>query len=569
MVSKWLLRLSTVISISVLVVGCGKADTASDVNSASDPVPAAVSETTDTDISEDGKETTEGTETSEEAYHTKTVLSDTELKELTDLFNTPEYQAFLFEPFDDPSEINWETVLGSGAGIGISDVSAEEVDDYLQTVKRNELYTDLIVLRKPDISQYIINHAGKDIDPDSLSLPWPYIEDRESYYYERWSSDEKHYTCISGERTEEDFSLRFQLDGDVHYGKNADRVLICTKSGDYYTVRSNTIQWEDLCDESQTFDVDLSGNGDPVRFITYPGDGDTGVSIVMVKNGKYLQDIYTSVYRGEKNGDLKEVTAVGFFDFNADGVKDIIITGRSDLGENIFLHESVNSEDYHQQCYGIDEKLEKELDCDFTINKVKEVLLGDNSEGKYDDYKKAYAQIVKINNMSSDELKYDLIDADGDDTPELVIDLPGYNTSLYSYKNGHAECLMYKWPYGAMGNSGYDYAPGKGIYYNSNSDYAGLIYHESYMSGREGSEIETDYSVTNYCFKDTDGDGIPSEEEMQAAGDYDVYDKKYYNETDEKMTDEEIKKKIKQLESLQYEFLGGTKDYDEIIDLFK
>ena len=565
MIREWMSRMSLILLTIIVITGCSESNSDFSTGIDPDPMTVAASETADAGIYGNKDEYVKSTEPLEDVHPNTGDLSESELEEFSVLFNTPEYSGFLIESFDDISEINWETILGSGAGINAAEVSVDEVDDYLQTVKRNELYTDLIVLRKTDILQYIRNHSGKDIDPDSLSLPWLYIEDRNSYYFEQWSSDEKHYTCISGERSGDEFTLRFQLDGDVHFGKNADRVVKCTKSGDDLIMESNAVQWEDLCDASQTFDIDLSGNGDPVRFITYPADGDKGVSIVMLKNGKHLQDINTSVYRGNENGYLSEITAVGFFNFNADDVKDIVITGRSDLGENILLYESVNTDEYYIQCYGIDEKLEKELGSGFTISRVKEALLGDNRESRFDSYQKAYAQIAKIYNMSSDELLYGLIDTDGDDIPELVIDKPGYHTSLYSYNNGHAECLMYQWAYGAMGNSGYSYAPGKGVFYNMNSDYAGAVYHESYMSKREGAEIDVDYAVTNYCFKDIDGDGQPSEEELEATGDYAVYSKKYYNETDEEMPEEEVKKKIEQLEGLQYEFLGGDKDYEDLI----
>ena len=62
------------------------------------------------------------------------------------------------------------------------------------------------------------------------------------------------------------------------------------------------------------------------------------------------------------------------------------------------------------------------IDGDLTLNKVKKALLGDNTEGIYNTYNEAYAQVAKLYNMSSSVYGYDygLIDGNGDAIPELV-----------------------------------------------------------------------------------------------------------------------------------------------------
>ena len=72
---------------------------------------------------------------------------------------------------------------------------------------------------------------------------------------------------------------------------------------------------------------------------------------------------------------------------------------------------------------------------------------------------------------------------------------------------------MDEWGYGAMGNAGYDYAPGKNRLMNYNADYAGAIGNEYYMTVKDG-EIVTDYWVTYYNFDDVNGNGEPDEEEL-------------------------------------------------------
>ena len=57
-----------------------------------------------------------------------TALSQEELQYFTSLFETPEYNGFLEEPFRTPGEINWNIVLRSGAGIAVKDPGEDEIN---------------------------------------------------------------------------------------------------------------------------------------------------------------------------------------------------------------------------------------------------------------------------------------------------------------------------------------------------------------------------------------------------------------------------------------------------------
>ena len=56
-------------------------------------------------------------------------------------------------------------------------------------------------------------------------------------------------------------------------------------------------------------------------------------------NTKLMKDIIESRHHLENDnwGYFKKLNAVGFFDFNADGVKDIAMIGETDFGTNILL----------------------------------------------------------------------------------------------------------------------------------------------------------------------------------------------------------------------------------------
>ena len=554
-------RLLPLLSVALLITGCGKNTTTDDT------APASSQE-----ISVEEIQHTEKPQSEETAADETVELSDSELDEFTTLFNTPEYKGFLTDPFNNPDDIDLNAVFYYGAGIDVKDLSDDEINDYLAAVDQPQVYGDLYVMRATDFNKFFETHLGTSAPKDLPDSYWAYVADHDSYYYYHWDSmyDGKDFKCISGEKDGDSYTLRFELNTEKHYERFADRIIKFTKSGDNLILESNFIQWDDNCDETQTFDVELYPSEAPIHFVTYKPDPEDGIKIVLIKDGKFMTSINTSIFRSvDYNTSLNKVTAVSFFDFNADGVKDILIIGESDMGENIRLEESVPNEYYYETCYGIDEKIEEELASNITVSSVKEMLLGDNSDCKFENYKDAYAHIAGLYNMSGDNYVYGLIDADGDDVPELVIDGQGYNVSLYSFENGIIHCLMYKWAYGAGGNYGYMYAPGKGLYSNHNNDYAGAVQYDSYMTSHDGKEISTDFYVESLFFKDTDGDRTPSEEELSATEEMEVFEARYRNCTSIEMSEDEIKSQIAEYDSYHYEELTGEMSYDELISSLK
>jgi hypothetical protein len=263
-------------------------------------------------------------------------------------------------------------------------------------------------------------------------------------------------------------------------------------------------------------------------------------------------------------GYLKKLSSVCFFDFNADGMKDIALIGEADDGRHIILQEAVTNGYAFDYFADLDEAKTAALGADFTPDSIQAALLGNHPESSYGSWQEVYAQIAKVYHMTSDGYLYDLIYADDDVIPELVIDYSGYRVSLFTYENGYAHTLMNNWPYGAGGNSGYSYVPRTGIYYNGNADYAGAIYYEFYMSARAGGEIDTDYWVKNINFNDLNGDGEPSEEELAASREY-TGSSEYHNETDRQMTEEEIKAVVELYNSYDMVSIFGVMDYASLL----
>lgn len=122
----------------------------------------------------------------------------------------------------------------------------------------------------------------------------------------------------------------------------------------------------------------------------------------------------------------------------------------------------------------------------------------------------------------SGEIEYNLIYFDEDDIPELVAGENGYYASLYTYDNGTVYTLMDRWPYGVMGNVGYEYVPRKNSLRNYNSDYAGAIRYTTYMAVNNQHSWDTVAEIVTYNFDDVNKNGFPDENEQDSMDYYSV-----------------------------------------------
>lgn len=129
--------------------------------------------------------------------------------------------------------------------------------------------------------------------------------------------------------------------------------------------------------------------------------------------------------------------------------------------------------------------------------------------------KEAYADIVRTLAAENDSLAFDLINVTGGDVPELLVDMSGYFVSLYTWADGEAVPVMDYWGYGAFGNPGYEYLPGQNVIRNYNSDLAGAIVYESYMTINPNCEVVSmwDGSLSTWYFLDLNDNYMDDEGE--------------------------------------------------------
>lgn len=210
--------------------------------------------------------------------------------------------------------------------------------------------------------------------------------------------------------------------------------------------------------------------------------------------------------------------------------------------------------------------------------------IAENSTEKneeYQSYQEAYLAIIKSSEIEGMDEEYNLIYFDDNDVPELVVSKNDYYVSLYTYDDGSVFQLMDKWPYGAMGNAGYEYAPRQNSLRNYNTDYAGAILYTTYAAISEQYSIDVVAEIKFVNFDDVNQNGMPDENEEGSIGYYGVsylngveatheecaaYDKGEYEYIQGVMSVEELREKLVQDEQLQVTenvHVGEVIDVDE------
>ncbi len=526
----------------------------------------------DSSSTESAEEYTEEIKESADAIE----LSQDELDEFTDVFDTNEYNGFLVTAYNSTSEIAWDEVLYNGGGIQKDNVSKSERAAYMDAVGVDEIYTDLTAIEADDLKEYMETHAGVDYEDVKDSFIWTYVEKYDSYYFEHGDTNHMPYTCESGVKTGDLYVLEFTNDYSVNndYFYYPDAELTLRKTDDGYQVISNVFLYEINNDPEQTFDFEPSWSDDNYKFITYQGDDSTGeyASMIVTQNGKYMSSLITNITIDDVNVYLTTIRSVGLFDFNADGITDIVVIANGDDGqEHMVLYEANWDSDYNRAYfYSLDSAsswLQGFVSGELNMPNVKAYLLGDNTTGEYSTWKEAYAQLIRIDNCNYYP-NYSLIYFNDDDIPELVSCVSDYFVSIYTYKNGHVVPIIDEWSYGAGGNSGYAYSPKNSCLSNYNADYAGLEETETYNIFID-NVYDGYYSQTTRLYDDTNGNGYPDDSEstteaIEAATQSTTYFSSY------DISEDEISSKFNEItNNYDFVFLEGEYEYTTFIDVLE
>lgn len=287
-------------------------------------------------------------------------------------------------------------------------------------------------------------------------------------------------------------------------------------------------QFGETCIADQTFQVSLSEYEGKVWFVPRsPAEDGQDFSMEIVQNGEVLTRIVPYVPEELAGEPFTSLDAVSFYDVNYDGNTDIVLIETCGNTSFAAVYYGFSGDDeLYGRAFVPQERLSEGLTGQaepLTVAGLREILADGKKNGEFGSFQEAYAAVGRLSELESeDALAYDLIDFDGDDVPELVTGAAGYYVSLYTYENGTVYQLMDHWSYGAMGNAGYEYAPGKNSMRNYNSDYAGAILYTTYMTMNDRHELDTVVQIETYNFDDVNKNGFPDEEEEASLGAYSI-----------------------------------------------
>ena len=489
-----------IVASSALLAGCGE-----------ETVSVEEDKSTATDEAEEVK-------TSAEAVD----LTQDELDEFTDLFDTAEYNGFLYSPFNSPEEIEWCDVFYNGAGIAKESISKTEKNAYLEASGCDFLETDLTGIAAGDIRDFIESHADIKLNDDEDLLDWTYVEKYDTYYFQHGDSNYEPYTCTSGKRLDNVYVLDFKDDfsDENDYSFYPDREITLEKTDSGCVLKSNAFLWEKNNDPEQTFDFDVSWSDTPYRLVTYQGDADTDTAarMIITKDNKKIDFLISYLYpEYDDTITMYDIAAVGVFDFTGDGLTDMVVVADCDDGQrHMALYEATTyNQDDEIQFFCLPDAslwLDGFVNGELNIPNIKAYLLGDNTDGKYSTWQEAYTQVAKILNCDGD-VTFSLIYLDGDDVPELVVDKSWYYISVFSFKDGVAKPVISHWSYGVGGIDEYYYAPQSGIVTYTDT-YEMQTYYGKYDKATMTIEVRSDSDegydtiyneASEYSFEDLRG----------------------------------------------------------------
>lgn len=324
------------------------------------------------------------------------------------------------------------------------------------------------------------------------------------------------------------------------------------------------------CIASQTFAIELNGCEAELWFVPYaPFDEHSAFHAQVMRDGEVFAELSSDYVPENAAGNpFSSLDAVSFWDVNFDGLTDIVMIatyGDAQVGIVYYgdhFQYSDGSESWSFQCR------EKLSDCvtayakSLTIPGIRALLSNGKRNGEFADYAEAYETMIDLAVMErggegDDDFLFDLIYVDEDEIPELVSGLRGYYVNLYTYEDGTLYQLMDSWAYGAMGNAGYEYAPGDNSIRNYNADYAGAIMDTTYMRINDRHEIETMVWIETYQFDDVNGNGIPDEGE-----DYEGTGASFIN--GKEVSEEEMAAVYPKYDMGNYQMIIGTKTAEEV-----
>ncbi len=214
----------------------------------------------------------------------------------------------------------------------------------------------------------------------------------------------------------------------------------------------------------------------------------------------YHTDSYASLFSHDATNTPDTITGFKACDVNFDGYTDIIFTGTKNREEMSWLfvgdaavYDPIN--DYEGTsfvAYPAITDATQYLNKGFTVDDVCDYYSKGQINGEFSSYKEGYKAIIGFyETMSTGTNRYDLININNDDIPELLMATGegGKNFSVCTFKDGYVYQFM-NWHHQ---KDKYEYVPQKNIILQNNST-------ESYIYGLNDCKLAIGYveDLSNY-----------------------------------------------------------------------
>lgn len=196
-------------------------------------------------------------------------------------------------------------------------------------------------------------------------------------------------------------------------------------------------------------------------------------------------------------------------------IKDDTTTDKNEAADILYIFFAA----YDEGMEDLSELKAEMTDLNVLLNSIADAKSRDNSVSTQnavtsdDDISVRNAYIQKVQELAAEnsDFKFGLIDLISNNAYALVADLPGYYVNVYVYDNGNVKPIMEEWGYGAGGNQGYQYLPGKNIILNTTLGGAGREVYETYMCVDSNNKVVNvyDYDLcssypSSYYYGDTE-----------------------------------------------------------------
>lgn len=237
-------------------------------------------------------------------------------------------------------------------------------------------------------------------------------------------------------------------------------------------------------DHRVTFDITMTLDQNPLN--VFSGDVAT-VRNAVNENLSFIE--YKDIYLGD--------IPAKYLKYQSDGLKS------PDINENYFYR--IGNEGYWVHCTYTDSDkdiyspLLEKIIASYTVTADTSLVQETSSASDDDLIRSAYAEKVRELAAEDSDLTFSLIDLTADDVLELVADKSGYYINIYAYDNGAVVPIIEEWGYGAGGNQGYEYLPGKNIIRNTSLEGAGREMYTTYMCVDSNHKVQYAYD-TELCY---------------------------------------------------------------------